>query len=237
MTDLYNIYCDESCHLNDPVTDANRFMVLGALSCADKVKQDTFDKIKLIKKAYDIKPNTEIKWTKVSNAKLDCYIEILKLFFENNNMRFRSVVIDKCTLRHEDFNQTHDQFYYKMYWSTIERLIEPTKSYNIYLDIKDTQGIVKVIELKRVLENSKRDFKKEIIKKIQEVRSHEVSILQITDLLIGAISYANRFPDGGKSAAKNTLVRYIKQRAGLSLKVSSLSGATKFNLFHWEGRR
>lgn len=53
-------------------------------------------------------------------------------------------------------------------------------------------------KLEEVLRNDKYDFSKEIIKKVQQVRSHEVEILQLTDLLIGATAYSNRGLENSK---------------------------------------
>jgi hypothetical protein len=36
------------------------------------------------------------------------------------------------------------------------------------------------------------DFRRDILKPIQTVRSHEVQILQLCDILLGAVSYATR---------------------------------------------
>ena len=60
----------------------------------------------------------------------------------------------------------------------------------------------------------------------------EVEILQLTDLLIGAISYINR--DLSNSKAKVKLVEYIKTRSGYSLTKSTLLKEHKFNLLNWQ---
>ena len=238
MTGLFNIYCDESCHLEDKnITPKNRFMVLGGISCPSNRKDEIFQRIKDIKKDNGVTHLSEIKWTKVANGKLDAYKDLINYFFDCSDLSFRSVVIDKNDLNHKEFNHSHDEFYYKMYWQMLEWLIEPNSKYHIYLDIKDTQGIEKIKKLHEVLCNSQHDFNRDIIARVQEIRSHEVVLMQLTDLLIGAISYVNRYPEGGKSKAKNTIVDLIQKRSGVTLKSSTLLGARKFNIFCWEGRK
>jgi hypothetical protein len=237
MSQLFNIYCDESCHLESArITPENRFMVLGGISCPISEKTEIFKRIKDIKTENSMNNTSEIKWTKISKGKLSAYKDIINYFFDCDNLSFRCIVVDKEQLNHANFNQNHDDFYYKIYWQMLEWFIEPKNKYNIYLDIKDSLGVIKVDNLHKVLCNSKHDFNREIIKKIQEVRSHEVAIMQLTDLLIGAVSFSKRYPKGGKSNSKNEIVNLIRQRSSFSLQASTSLGARKFNIFCWEGK-
>lgn len=237
MNELINIYCDESCHLeSSAITVNNRYMVLGAIACPIKDKDAIFQEIKEIKRQNKLKEFSEIKWTKVTRNKLAAYEALTNYFFSCEQLSFRAIIIDKNQLQHDKFNHTHDQFYYKMYWQMLEWFIDPKNSYHIYLDIKDTQGYLKIEKLHEVLCNSHHDFNKQVVARIQEVRSHENVLIQLADLLIGSISYANRYPQGGQSDAKQRIVDLIKTRTGLSLVRSTSLGARKFNLFNWEGR-
>ena len=76
---------------------------------------------------------------------------------------------------------------------------------------------------------------KEIIKKVQQVRSHEVEILQLADLLVGATAYVNR--GLANSKAKNELINLIKHRSKYSLTKSTLLKERKFNVFIWEPQK
>jgi len=225
----YNIYCDESCHLeNDP----HKSMVLGASWCDKADKDGIFERIKEIKLKHRLPANFEIKWNKVSEAKLTFYKELINFFFDTDKLSFRALVIpDKKELNHEKYEHTHDQFYYKIYFDMLKIIISPHDSYYIYLDIKDSQGYEKVKKLHDVISNAHYDFSKNIVKNIQEVRSEEVSILQITDLLIGAMSYFHRGLQ--TSNAKLELIDLIKKRSGYSLLRSTLPGERKFNYFIW----
>jgi hypothetical protein len=228
MTD-YNIYCDESCHLE---YDPHKSMVLGAVWCAKEDRRQLFDRIKEIKQKHGLKPEFEIKWNKVSKSKTDFYRELINFFFDTDKLNFRGLVVaDKGELEHGRYDQTHDQFYYKMYFDMLKIIISPHASYNIYLDIKDTQGYEKVQQLHDVICNNHYDFSQNVIKRIQEVRSEEVSLLQITDLLIGALSYFYRGLT--ENRAKVELIDLIKRRSGYSLMKSTLPSERKFNLFVW----
>ena len=227
----YNIYCDESNHLEK---DGIPTMVLGSVySPAEKVKAAN-RRIKEIKEKHKIRPTTEIKWKKVSANKLPFYLDIIDYFFDNDDLHFRAIVVNKDGLNHERFNQTHDDFYYKMYFELLSKILDPQNKYFIYLDIKDTRGGRKVKKLWEVLCNNMYDFDGNIIKRIQQVRSDEVEVLQLADLLIGAMQFLNR-PDL-KSEAKKKIVERMRMRSGYDLLKSTLVRESKTNLFYWKGR-
>jgi hypothetical protein len=82
------------------------------------------------------------------------------------------------------------------------------------------------------------DFSKTIVRKIQPIRSDEVQIMQIVDMLIGALGYANRvFPEWhAQSQAKLDIISHIKKRSGYALNMSTLLREDKFNIFVWDAR-
>lgn len=229
MTETFNIYCDESCHLEN---DDEPFMILGAVSCPSEKVIEAKHRIKDIKIRHDLNSLTELKWTKASPSKVACYIDLVDYFFDDDDLCFRAIICDKEKLRHIDFGQDHDDWYYKMYYQLLKWFLNDRNHYNIFLDIKDTRSGEKRHLLHDVLCNAKHDFDQNMLQNVQHVRSHESQILQLADVLIGAVGYANR--DLKSSSAKRTLVGRIQQRSHLSLLKTNYS--PKFNLFHWKGR-
>jgi len=228
----YNIYCDESCHLEN---DHNKVMVLGAIKCSISQRARIAKEIKAIKARHNLPTNFEIKWTKVSEAKVGFYLELINYFFSSPELSFRGLIVpDKSKLNHERFNHTHDGFYYKMYFQLLKVMLEDANEYNVYLDIKDTQGSQKVEKLQEVLANANYDFDREMIKRIQQVHSHEVEQLQLADLIIGALGYVNRGLES--SSAKLEIIKRIQELSSLSLTKSTLPSAQKFNLFIWKAQ-
>ena len=233
---LYNVYCDESCHLeNDGIND----MVLGAVWCSQSKLHEINQRIKEIKKRNGVSEKMELKWTKVSPAKVDLYKDIINYYFDDNDLRFRAVIIrDKSKLDHDKFNQTHDQWYYKMYFDMLKVIFSPSDNYEIYIDIKDSHSYARAQELRKVCSNSMYDFSHTIIRRLQPIRSDEVQIMQIVDLLIGAIGYENReFPENmTKSGAKQEIIDLIKKRSGYTLKKTTLLREEKLNILAWDAR-
>jgi hypothetical protein len=229
MNELFNIYCDESCHLEN---DHQKVMVLGAVWCPAEKARDINRDIRGLKESHGLKKDCEIKWTKVSPGQIGFYEALLGYFFANADLHFRSLIVpDKSKLRHEAFGQTHDDWYYKMYFSMLKAILSPDARYRIFLDIKDTRSAAKVIKLHEVLTNNMYDFSRSIVETVQNVRSHEVEVLQLCDLLIGAISYVNR--ELTSSAAKLQLVDQMRQRSGYRLTRTTLLREAKVNLLRW----
>ncbi|ADU30973.1 DUF3800 domain-containing protein [Evansella cellulosilytica] len=229
---MLNIYCDESCHLEN---DGEKVMILGSISCPKRLTRSTAQDIFQIKFQHGINKYAEIKWTKVSNSNLDYFISLVDYFFKTAHLSFRALIAEKNGLRHDDYQQTHDDWYYKMYYLLLRGIIDPEVINNVYLDIKDTNGTEKVINLRKYLSHYLHDFEYRTIEKIQLIRSEESQLLQLADLLIGAIGYENR--DIDTSDAKLRLVQHIKNYSGTNLRNSTRLNQRKFNLFLWEPDR
>jgi len=233
VNDVVNIYCDESCHLEH---DHSSVMVLGALSCPASEARTTAIRLRELKKSHNLNRNFETKWTKVSDGKRAFYDDTLDYFFDNSSLGYRGwVITDKGCLNHDHFSQSHDEWYYKMYFHLLEPLISPKHRYRIYIDHKDTHGGEKVRKLHDVLCNSMYDFDRQIIERIQIVHSHEIEQIQLCDLLTGVVTYANRKLT--TNHAKVSLVERTEERTGRSLLKNTLIREPKLNLFHWRGQQ
>ena len=225
----YKVYCDESCHIQN---DKKNFMVLGAVYCPENEVNNIAKYIRKLKKLHKLKWTSEIKWTKISNSTLDFYKDLIQYFFINPNLKFRAVICDKRKLNHEKFGQTHDIWYHKMYYEMIRYLINSENSYEIYPDIKDTNSYYNFQEVANFLRIKLKDTNGKTIKKIQPIRSNESYILQIADVLIGAMQYnKNRL---NTSASKLEIVDLIKEHVVDGIEETTPYNKNKFNLLVWE---
>lgn len=225
----YCIYCDESCHLEH---DNIKPMAIGAVWCPKSSKDEIFQRLREIKVDHGLKPHYELKWNAVSNSKIAYYRDVMNYFFENSDIHFRVLVVpDKTELHHELYNQTHDTFYYKMYFGMLKTILDPQSSYEVYLDIKDTKGQEKVERLQDYLCHANYDFDRSVVKKIQQVRSNEVELVELADFLTGAICYAHRGLTTSK--AKLEIIDLFRRRSGYSLLQKTLYKEDKTNIFIW----
>lgn len=229
----YNVYCDESCHLEK---DSSPVMILGAMYCPEERKKQIYEEIRSIKTKHNISTFFEIKWTKVSESKIDFYLDLLHYFWDNQDLLYRGLVASgKQSLDHDKYNGgDYDLWYYKMYYRMLDPVISPNKKYHIMVDIKDTRGGKRVAKLREVLCNNIYDFKKEVIDQIGQINSKESEILQLADLINGALAFYHRGlvenPDSNQGK-----IRFVKElQKHVDLDNNTKYGERKFNLFIWE---
>ncbi len=230
VSQTINIYCDESCHIEH---DAQPAMVLGAVWCSGDRSRDVSSAIREAKVRHGLPSSFEMKWGKVSPGKLDFYVDVVSLFFDDLALGFRCVIAPKAGLQHEAFAQDHDTWYYKMYYYLLRRLLaDRSNCYRVYLDVKDTNSAGKIRKLHEVLCNHMYDFDKRVLDRVQAVHSHEVQLIQLADLLAGAVAYSVRGLN--TSPAKSAIVELIKKRTKRqSIVNSSWLSESKFNVFRW----
>ena len=229
----FNIYCDESCHLEH---DQIPVMAWGAVICEKRFVHDLSKQIRALKIKHGLKSTFEAKWTKVSPARADFYLGLIDFFLDDDRLRFRGLVVpDKAKLNHLNFNQTHDDWYYKMYFTMLRPVFLAPQHYHVYLDLKDSRGGLKTHKLHKFLTHSLHDFNQEFIERVQQIRSHESEILQVTDLLIGALTYANRRLTG--NSAKMEIINRLCEQFGIrALSFTSSFAFTKFNILVWHAQ-
>lgn len=222
MSKTFNIYCDESCHIEN---DHKKFMFLGSVSSAyNQVKLHT-ENINDLKKKHNF--YAEIKWSKVSKSKLRFYLDLVDYFFATD-LQFRTVGVEKSKINNDAFNQDYDDFYYKMYYYLLNHNLSSLYKYNVYLDIKDTLSAYKVNKLKDIL-----NTKFGVFRNVQNIRSHESIIMQMADFLMGAISYLHN-DENQQNKAKVQIIKKIQQHCNEDLSKTNYS--KKMNLFFIELR-
>lgn len=234
---IYNIFCDESCHLENDDSDV---MLLCAVTCLEEKRKFHNQNIRNLKLKHGMSSWNELKWVKVSKKKLDFYEDLIEYFKREEDLKFRVLVArHKTNLKHELFNNTHDDWYYKMYYYLLCRLIKLTEGnerYRIFLDIKDTNGGYRTNELTRVLCNKYRINRDVIGNNIQQVRSNESELMQLGDVLMGAIGYYHRgfaFKEES-SEAKNQVIKMIVEKLKIDLDETTRGLHPKFDLFIWD---
>ncbi len=231
---IYNVYCDESCHLEH---DHFRVMGFGAITVEKSLARSISKELHNLKISAGCRG--ELKWSKVSPKNVSFYCDIVDYFFSKSELSFRALVVNgKERLNHAIYNEgSHDLFYYKMYYYLLRNIIEydPQKELQVYIDIKDTQSSRKVAQLRDVLCNSFHDFDHHRVTRIQQIRSNESELLQLADFLLGALIYNSR--KLSSSMAKQAVVKRIREHTRHPLMVSTVPWEQKFNIYHFWPRK
>ena len=229
-----HVYCDESRHLP---YDKEPCFLLGMLSCPAERVKSAHAELSALWKDQGLPPHFESKWTKVSPGKLDFYKALVDWFFDTEDISFRTLILpDKQRLYAALPDDSRDFLYYRLYYQLLRGAIEPENRYRVFMDLKDTRGRQKRKELEQILHQDADDDDGKVIQSMQHVHSHDIRLLQICDLLLGAVGFARREQKPGESKAKRALVSLIEERLAQPLTMDTPPGTEKINLLTWHDR-
>lgn len=231
MAQEINIYCDESRHTSD---NSDRYLVIGAISCPRELKRDIVHRIHCLQAKHTARG--EFGWSKVAPGKAAFFDELVTLFRDEPELRFRCLVTDRTQLKHDQFNDGDKELgFYKLYYQTLVHWLQPGNVYHIYLDWQQNACQERFADLREVLGRKLSGRAK--IACLEPVSSHEQPLIQLTDLLIGAVGYA--WNQRNASQAKFDFCNRLADRIGKkSLAFSSpwKGSDPKFNIFNWQGQ-
>ncbi len=218
------VYCDESRHDHSA---QNRFMAIGGLWLPRPLKPELTQQFQSLRQIAGLQG--EIKWSKVSAAKLDAYKQVVDFFFAQEDLRFRAIVVNQSKVDFAKFHGNDRELgFYKFYFEMLEKWILPAHRYLILLDFKANKGADRYVTLKRVLENAAKG--KAWIDDLTIINSHQSPLAQLSDLLTGAT--ASSWCGIRAGTPKAELAAYIGQKRGATLRVANAGpDLTQFNIF------
>lgn len=224
----YVIYCDESCH---ELTPHHKFMSIGGLKVQQARKRELSKAFKSLLQSSSL--NAEVKWTKVSNRRLQDYKKVIDFFFDND-LQFRAIVVEQAKVRfHECHGRDRELAFYKFYYEMLKKWLEAGNEYLILLDYKNNRGADRYTTLRTYLERHLRG--KAWIRDLTTILSKQTPLAQLCDILTGSVAAANNGFLCGSAKAK--LIEHITARARLeSLCRSTPLSAKKFNIFKMDLR-
>jgi len=224
-----NIYCDESRHTSNP---EDAFMVIGALACGRDKSKELSRSINMLRKKHNIW--REFGWKTLSPSRRDFYWELIDLFRSEDSFAFRCLVADRGKFDHDKHNLGDSELgFYKLYYQTLVHWLKPENIYHIYLDWQLNQERGRFATLRDILKRKLTGKAK--IACLEPIGSHTQNLIQLSDLITGAVGYA--WNDKKGSSIKLQFCEDIALSAGLPrLNISTASSAEKFNVFHFTGR-
>ena len=156
-------------------------------------------------------------------SKIRFYLDLIDYFFDTD-LRFRAIGIKKSQIKCDGISSSYDDFYYKMYYQLLNYKVDTLDHYNVYLDIRDTLSAIKVRRLKDIL-----NVNYGVFRNVQNICSHESLLIQLTDLIMGAISYYNNDKNHA-NRAKVAIIERIQKHLNLN-SLDATNYSSKLNLF------
>jgi hypothetical protein len=231
------VYCDESrqdlfCN-KESISDNNRYICIGGVWVNSSIREQVKNSIKELQKKHNL--FGEFKWKRVTPSKYDFYEELIELFFSyDNNLKFRCIVIDAKEVDMKTYNNDDSELgFYKFYYQLLIYWINKNERYRVYTDYKVNRKNTRLQELKEIL-NSKCANKVDLI---QAIDSNESLILQLEDVLMGAVAYKYNYKRQGTAIAKNKLINVLELKINKELNTSKSRYDNKFNIFKMDLRR
>lgn len=222
---LLHLYCDESRHLRH---DGAPFMLLGLVSCpANKVRSYHLE-LRALCREHGLTDDYEMKWTHVRPGKLPFYQAVLAWFLSKEDVNFRALLLpDKAKVFDRLPEDSQDLAYYRLYSQLLRNTMNPEGSYRVFLDKKDTRGGEKVRELENLMRRHTDDSDGKTVLGLQQMQSHEARLLQLADVLLGAIGAAHS--DASLPPAKQQLVTQLADAIGCPLSWDTAAFSRKFS--------
>ena len=210
---IADVYIDES-------STQLRYLVLGAIvTLATNV--ESFSQALWAARRPEL-PMGEMKWQKVSRAKLDAYMRFADVFFSapRNKVDFHAIVIDTSRQRNELYNQGSREigFNKEVYQLAMKCGRLYSTLFHIYPDYRITKQ--RPEDLRFMLnkgiakKGDKRDWP---YRRVQFRDSKKTLLLQLSDLLAGALAYElnGHRKESDASPAKASFSDHIRYRAGI----------------------
>lgn len=233
IQNTYHIYGDES-------SKSNNYMIVGALLTPIYKEPIITTEVDFLKKKHN--SFSEIKWNKIGNHHYEFYKDLIEYAFDMidaNSAHFKAIIvdtkkIDKKRFNEKDIDSTTNKMVYQMMKN---QCIKPYYPFNENLQFKLLFDSIE--NSKNPISNCKEIFnngfnkipniKKDILSEIEEINSKECNIIQLTDLLIGGISYFRNFTQLKKNSVgpKYSLSNLICNKIGIE---NIMNGSKKDSL-------
>jgi hypothetical protein len=226
----FEIYCDESQQellAGDAERRRGKRVVIGGLWIKADSRTQLKEAIKQLREQHQLRG--EFKWTRVSPSRQAFYCELVDLFFSAEYARFRALVLPAEELDAVQFHMGDAELmFYKFYYQLLHHWILDSNTYRVFVDTKTNRVGGRLRKLQEVLSSANR---LSIIEHVQALPSEEVDLLQLTDVLIGAVSY--RFHRRTSSSAKTAVVERVEEHIRHRIGCTGC-GEKKLNVFCWQ---
>jgi hypothetical protein len=222
----FEVYCDEA--NPDVMTSAKpraQHLMIGSLWLPAERRDEIKRGIGALRQRHNAWG--EIKWNKVSPNRQAFYLDLVDLFFSHGeSLRFRCIAVDRAQLDMQLHDNDGELGFYKFYYQLLHHWILDFNEYRVFCDAKTNRDPKRLSVLARCLSRANLTSS---IADIQSLPSHEVVLIQLCDLLLGAAgSRINQSLRAG--TVKAAVVERLEAALGRSLAPTQKT-EDKFNIF------
>lgn len=214
----FHIYCDESSHVGKPTN-----VLIGGVM-VERSLLETIDGELLDLFSYW---NTygEMKWGKVSRAKANVYKGFLDYFIQHTDViRSCTIVASRATLyeqmdRGTSIAQAMDELLLYLVTSVFGKSMVPGDLAEVFVDERQTQPALANLMLRcNAVLCDQMGHKSDPIRAIRSIRSHDARMIQLADVLMGAIAFEVNGQDlrPEASEAKIGVRDFLVERLGVT---------------------
>ncbi|MBV7394540.1 hypothetical protein KJP30_09990 [Mameliella sp. DP3N28-2] len=199
-------------------------MLVGATIVRRAFMESLYDRMQRLREEHSM--FAELKWSKISNQKIEAYRAFVDLFFEftaRGAASFRATTFDNHMWDHNRFNDGDadigvSKLYYQMLLHQVIGWYGDVASLYICLDRR--LSTTPLEKLQRILNaGAAKDYKLTFgpVRILTARDSKKEDLLQLNDIILGAVaSYKNkRHLETGARAAKVEIANYVFERSGL----------------------
>lgn len=240
----YTVICDES-------GLSERHLIVGSLTLPRHNHAVLSAELTELKRSLGFRPEGELKWGKLSRTYLDRYQEVAMWFFTHlkaNQLRFRAHVIDTASGKYRAYGEgDREKSFYKVFYhllfQCVCRLAEQQQGDTgllVLMDDKRNRYPFQLPTLKRALNWGlmRKLGYRGLVSNVEARQSsgpRAEPMIQIVDLLIGAIGYVRNGHIEKPDAApfRPRFVRFMEQQAGTSFHLDTAASAA-FNVWTFD---
>lgn len=221
----YEIYCDESCWEALYDKHSHNYAAIGGVWIPAERRQAVKDFIAELKAKYAL--YGEMKWNHICPKSVEMYKELVNMFFDDEQMRFRAICIKASEVNHDRFNAGNGELgFYKFYFQLIHHWMLMGNSYQVFVDFKTNGYRHRVKELGTILNNASTAE----LTQIQALPSEESVLIQLADVLTGAVASAFNCSKL-VSDSKQSIRELIESRLRHGI-MRTCASEPKFNVFN-----
>lgn len=221
----FEVYCDESRQeLFKTRPPGENYVLIGGIWIKAADREGHKEAIKAVRRRYGVAG--EFKWNRVSPSRVDFYKALVNRFFDRD-IRFRAIALRADELDVVRFHDADNELmFHKFYYQLLHHWILDFNKYRVFVDTKTNRKRDRIFTLGECLRNS--NLTSDV--SVQALPSHELDLIQLADVLIGAVSY--KLHRRSTSEAKLAVVAEMEKRLDREIGPTPRS-EEKFNVFRF----